>query len=82
MTVMTLAYAESQLAKWLAASESAAAGEIAMATGAGKNYSVKHNPEEVRRMIDYWQAKVAELTAAAAAPTANTGPTALVNFPD
>lgn len=56
--------AQAQLAKWQAASLAAAEKqEYQIDTGAAGGRSLKYaDPAEIRKMIDFWQAKVNSLT--------------------
>lgn len=67
MAGITLAQAETQLAAWLAASAAIAKNqsyEIDTGSG-GRRAMTRADAGKCREMIDYWQGRVAELTAAA-----------------
>lgn len=63
MTGLTLAEAQAQLDDWLAASRAVAAGQaFTISTATGSRTLTRADAKEVREMIDYWSAKVADLT--------------------
>jgi hypothetical protein len=62
MAGITLAQADAQLALWLAASTAVAANQSY--TIAGRTLTRAH-AAEVRKMLDYWEAKVKSLSVSA-----------------
>lgn len=63
MSGITLEQAETNLAKWLAASEAVAAGQsYEISDGGMTRQLTRVNAEHIRGMIDYWEKKVARLS--------------------
>lgn len=63
MSVLTLEIAQNNLAAWYAASEAAASGN---SYRIGTRMLTRENASEIRKMIAYWEGRVAEMEAAAA----------------
>ncbi len=62
MAGITLAQAEAQLASWIAASTAVASGQ---SYSMGERSLTLTNAAEIRKSIEFWDAKVSELTASA-----------------
>jgi hypothetical protein len=62
MAGITLAQASAQLAVWIAASTAVASGQ---SYSMGERSLTLANAAEIRKSIEFWDAKVSELTAAA-----------------
>lgn len=63
---ITLAQAQAQLAKWLAASEAVAGSQsYRIEAGGSTRYLTRADASEVRQQVNFWDSKVKELTSAA-----------------
>lgn len=63
MAGITVAQAEAQLALWIAASSAVAGSQsYEIDTGNGRRKLTRADAAEIRHQIDYWDAKVKQLT--------------------
>ena len=63
MAGITLTQAEAQLTLWIAASTAVASGqEYEISTGSGNRRLKRADAGEIRQQIDFWDAKVKELS--------------------
>ncbi|TAK50246.1 MAG: hypothetical protein EPO23_03305 [Xanthobacteraceae bacterium] len=67
MAGITLAQAEAQLATWIAAATAVASSQqYDIDTGNGRRSLRRADAAEIRQMIEFWDARVKQLTPAAA----------------